>query len=209
MQKITSHRLFLASGAFVWALGVGIGLVILADYAAAPAAPGAVPSRWPSDSRLAEADGRPHLVVALHPHCPCSRATVRELALVMARAGDRLAAHALLVQPDGAAEGWTDTDLSRAAAAIPGVTIVRDGGATEAKRFGALTSGETMLYDRDGRLLFHGGITPARGHSGSNRGRSAILRLVAGARDVEAETPVFGCHLHDETTCSRGAPCKS
>ena len=42
--------------------------------------------------------------------------------------------------------------------------------AARRQRFGAETSGQTLLYDRDGRLLFSGGTTGSRGHDGDNAG---------------------------------------
>ena len=56
------------------------------------------------------------------------------------------------------------------------------------------TSGHALLFDRDGRLLFRGGITPARGHEGDNFGASAIAARLAG-RPARAEAPVFGCPI--------------
>jgi hypothetical protein len=52
-----------------------------------------------------------------------------------------------------------------------------------------------LLYDTAGRLLFSGGITAARGHSGDNAGREAIVALLAGAPTDRTQTPVFGCKL--------------
>jgi hypothetical protein len=76
----------------------------------------------------------------------------------------------------------------------------------ESRRFGAATSGQTLLYAADGRLLFNGGITESRGHSGDNAGRSAILSLVLGLTSAPTgqplSTPVYGCPLFDES-----APC--
>jgi hypothetical protein len=48
----------------------------------------------------------------------------------------------------------------------------------EACLFGAATWGQTMVYGRDGRLLFSGGITAARGHYGDNAGTQAIAALL-------------------------------
>lgn len=130
----------------------------------------------------------------LHPRCPCSRATLRELALIMTRGRGRCAAYVVFANPEGDAE-WAATDLWDQAAAIPGVRLIRDDGDVEARRFGAETSGQAFLYGADGRLLFRGGITPGRGHSGDNLGRTAILSLLDGGHAERDETPVFGCHL--------------
>jgi len=90
---------------------------------------------------------------------------------------------------------WEQTDLWRRAASIPGVSLTRDDDGVEAQRFDAATSGQTVVYDGDDRLLFSGGITAARGHEGDNPGRTAILSLLASAGGEQRSTPVFGCSL--------------
>jgi hypothetical protein len=75
--------------------------------------------------------------------------------------------------------------------------MVHDHDGVEARRFGAATSGQVILYDARGTLLFSGGITPARGHSGDSTGRDAILALLIDGSSEASETPVFGCSLFD------------
>ena len=56
--------------------------------------------------------------------------------------------------------------------------MLRDDDGAEARRFGAETSGQTLLYDEHGALLFSGGITGARGHAGDNAGRASLVALL-------------------------------
>ena len=84
--------------------------------------------------------------------------------------------------------------LAGGAPAVAGAATVGDPRAAEAGRFGVATSGHALLFDRDGRLLFSGGITPSRGHEGDNFGASAILARLDG-RPAPAESPVFGCPI--------------
>ncbi len=65
----------------------------------------------------------------------------------------------------------------------------------EAQRFHAHTSGETLLYNASGKLLFQGGITGRRGHEGDNAGRAACLSLLTSERAPLSHAPVFGCAL--------------
>src|SRR5205823_6234038 len=81
-------------------------------------------------------------------------------------------------RPQNAPSDWERTDLYRQAAAIPGVTICRDEEGAEARYFHAATSGQTLLYDEAGRLLFSGGITAARGHEGDNDGQQTLIALL-------------------------------
>jgi hypothetical protein len=71
----------------------------------------------------------------------------------------------------------------------------RDGDITE--KFGAVTSGQVILFDGAGQRLFAGGITSARGHAGENQGRQMVLALAKGELCAPGATPVFGCALHE------------
>jgi hypothetical protein len=113
----------------------------------------------------------------------------------MTRCSKKVAAVAIFTKPTDVDDNWVETDLYRRAEAIPGVTVWRDDSGVEARRFGAVTSGDSMLYSRDGKLLFHGGITDARGRAGDNEGRSVIALLVEGKWVDNTTTRVFGCRL--------------
>lgn len=115
--------------------------------------------------------------------------------MLMARSRGKFAAHLLFLQPVGAGDDWTQTDLWSTAAAIPGVEVAIDSDGRESVLFGALTSGLTLLYDASGRLLFEGGITPGRGHEGENPGADAIASLLRGRSPERSRVPVFGCSL--------------
>jgi hypothetical protein len=130
----------------------------------------------------------------VHPRCPCTRASARELAELMARASDRVHATVLVATPVDAPADWTDTGVVAERAAIPGVEIVRDRGDAQA-RFGATTSGEVRLYAPSGARLFAGGITSARGHEGDNEGRAAIEAFAFATSFVTSFTPTYGCSL--------------
>jgi hypothetical protein len=193
--------------ALTWLATIAAGLSILLNYDNKPGAVGAVPAQWP-DSPINRPVDSDTLVMAAHPRCPCTRASIDELARVMARVQGKLAAYVLLVRPIGKQADWDDTDLRRSASAIPGVTVLTDIDGVEARRFGAETSGHTLLYDKDGHLVFSGGITESRGHAGDNAGESAIIALVNKQTKDRTGSFVFGCPLHDgksnkKTLCRR------
>jgi hypothetical protein len=196
---------FIVSGV-VWLLSVSAGLAALSWYANQPARPAAPPARWPTSSRIVPADARANLVMLLHPHCPCSRASIEELDRLMARVGDSLSLHVLFVRPAGVGEDWDKTDLWRSAAAIPGVDVRDDEDGSEARLFHAATSGQVILYDAGGHLLFSGGITPSRGHAGDSAGRDAIVALLRVGTSPLHESHVFGCSLFspDDAAASVG-----
>lgn len=177
-------------------LGVVLaGTFLMMAYANTPSEAGAPPVNWPDSSQLAHNREKPTLVMFLHPKCPCSRATVGELALLMAHCQGRVETHVFFLRPAGKTVEWAQSDLWQEAALIPGVTIHRDDEGREAQHFNAATSGETVLYDARGRLQFHGGITTARGHSGDNAGRDALQDLLLQMPVSQTVTPVYGCSL--------------
>lgn len=177
----------------LWAAGVGSGLYALLEYQNAPGPGATAPAAWPAGARIPRPDGRPVLVLALHPQCACSRATLAELSRLLARAASRADVHVVFVAPPALESAWASSDLRAMAAAVPGVHVMRDDG-TEARRFGARVSGQLLAYDARGELAFSGGITGSRGHEGDNAGRAAVEALLAG-RPHPRSTFVFGCLL--------------
>jgi hypothetical protein len=189
------QRWALGLGALVWFTGIVFGTRRLLDYENTPSVRADAPKLWPAASRIPHTPGMPVIVVMGHPKCPCTRATIGELALLMTRLQSQATAAVLFIHPDGAPADWEKTDLWQSAAAIPGVTVLADPRYREADLFGAQASGQTFLYDRSGLLEFNGGITALRGHSGDNAGRSSIVALVTGEGDFQRQTSVFGCSL--------------
>lgn len=200
MQQRTKRILAAALFAITWIASVAFGMRVLFHYENAPGNVGAISEVWPA-AQIERATDRPTLVMLAHPHCPCTAASVGELAQIMARLEGRLAAYVVFVRPKGATSDWEDTDLRRSAEAIPGVKVVCDPDGVEAHRFGAETSGHTQLFGAAGRLLFSGGITTSHGHARYNAGESAIVALVNNQAPVRIQTRVFGCSLayHEET----------
>jgi hypothetical protein len=197
VPRAKTARLLLLVGTISWLLVISVGLSILWGYENTPGKAAEPPHQWPADSKIQPARDHSTLVLLAHPHCPCTRATIGELASIMAHSQGRLTAYVLFLKPAGFSEEWEKSDLWRSAASIPGVTAVIDDEGAEADRFHAATSGQTLLYDAGGRLLFSGGITGSRGHAGDNAGESAIVSFVNSGAAERAESSVFGCPLFD------------
>jgi hypothetical protein len=178
-----------------WLAAVIGGLGWLALYANTPARETEPPSTWPVNPQISLNQELPTLLLFAHPHCPCTRATVAELAKIAAQAPGRFAASVVLFKPADSDEGWEQSDLARSAEAIPGMQLIVDTDARLAGKFHATTSGQTMLYSPAGKLMFCGGITAARGHEGDNAGAAAIVALLTGKPTDVARTPVFGCPI--------------
>jgi hypothetical protein len=211
LRTNSSFRVALVGAA--WIVLVVAGMAAVAAHQMMPGEAAAV-SRGPATGATADPAGRaalapvtlaadvPTLVVFLHPRCPCGTATVGELAKLTARCGGRLAATVAVFGPADAATGGPDDGRLgpwQAAAAIPGVRVVRDADGALAARLGVRTSGQAFLFDRAGRVLYAGGITASRGHAGDNDGADAVADLAlgtAGRPSVPRGGPVFGCPLY-------------
>jgi hypothetical protein len=192
---VTKRPLWLWALSIVWAIAVVGGLSVLWAYDNTPGTQGSSPAQWPVETRLVRAADRPTLVLLAHPQCSCTRASLGELAEVLARTSRRPKTYVVFLKPSGFPQDWEKTDLWRTAASLPDVTVVRDDEGLEAARFGASTSGQTVVYDSEGELLFTGGITGARGHAGDNAGRSSVLQLLNRGKAERSGTSVFGCRL--------------
>jgi hypothetical protein len=191
----------------VWMAALAFGARTLFRYETTPGLVGLLAPTWPSVSIVPRQDDKPTLIMVAHPHCPCTRASVGELAQIMAHALGKVNAYVLFVKPPGAGADWDDSDLRRSAAAIRGVTVFTDENGIEARRFGAETSGHTLVFDRAGTLVFSGGITASRGHAGANAGESAVVAALRQESIPRNRTPVFGCSLRHRTSMEEGKLC--
>ena len=187
----------------LWLGALAAGLGALARYKNTPGAAVRPPLRWPGQSGIALDGQRPTLLMFAHPRCACTRASLTELARVLSGQVDRVAAYVLFFQPPDAAADWAQGELMQRAAAIPGLRVRLDPQGREARHFSSTTSGHVLLYGPDGALLFAGGITPSRGHSGDSEGGRALSARIAAAgaaADIRwagapPQTATFGCAL--------------
>jgi hypothetical protein len=169
---VTSRALAILAA--TWAVGLAVGGYEMYVYMTTPGELAAAPAQWPDATRLERAPDGATVVMFVTPACPCSRASLAELALV-----------------HGAARTYVVSD-----GAIPRsseLTWFADDGA-EATRFAARTSGYVVAYDATGALRFAGGITGARGHVGANVGRDLLEAALADRRHATTHA-VFGCAI--------------
>ena len=185
----------------LWGLGILAGFYQVTVYSTTQAKVLSQPKRWPSGTLLAPPVDRPVLLMAIHPGCGCSRATLEELARITVETRTPFRVEILMYIPDMAKPeaDWLDGELAAQARSINGVLVHVDPKGLEASRFDLSVSGQTALYSIKGRLLFSGGITPTRGHIGDNAGHAAIVSILSGRPPATTNTPVFGCSLKDET----------
>lgn len=190
----------------LWGFAIAAGFHVLVEYELRAGPEAAAPTQWPADVGISFDPLRSNLVMFAHPQCPCSRASMAELAAIMTRCPQELRAVVCFFAPDDEASEWTRSALWRTAQAIPGVEVIADRNAHLAARFGSTTSGQVFLFDRDGRKVFSGGITGARGHEGENRGRNFVIALARGDVCATNPTPVFGCALSEARSLTEAGP---
>ena len=194
-RAVPSRAVLLAAGGAAWLSLVVGGLVVVARYDNDPGRGATAHGRWPADTRLVRDRVLPTLVLLAHPRCSCTRASLTELAEIMARTGSQVRAYVVFAKPGRLSGDSASTELWARAAKIPHVTLVHDDEGREAAAFGAATSGQVFVYSAAGDLLFDGGTTPARGHAGDNVGRRTILAVIRHEQAEQRTTPVFGCAL--------------
>jgi hypothetical protein len=182
-------------GISLWVAALVVGFATLLRYETTPGAQGGPPVRWPADTAIERSEGLSALVMFAHPQCVCTRASFTELERLKDRFAGRLATYVVLLRPSDVGEEWDRGDLWDKAGGMRGVTVVRDLDGREAARFGAVTSGQTLVYDARGRLLFSGGLTAARGREGEAVGARRIASLLTTGTADRDVSPVFGCAL--------------
>jgi hypothetical protein len=199
MNRRPFIAVILTVAALVWAGTVAAAYRAVRLFESTPGESARAPRVWPAQSAIPRAAGEWSLVMLVHPHCSCSRASVQELRAVMEKAPASVRTHVLVYRPESFAPGWEQTDVVAAASRLRRTTVSIDRNGREAKRFGGFTSGQTFVYDDRGRLRFAGGITSLRGHAGANRGRADVIEIV-NARANAGSHPVFGCAIVKKET---------
>ncbi len=202
---VPKHRHRIAA-VLVWAIAVTAGFAWHLDYARTPGDTGNPPDAWPDHLAVERRAGGQTLLVALHPRCPCSRATLDALRCVDAAAGSSADIIFLVSEPEAPSAEWA---VDRASLGLSddfsGARVVRDRGGALSARFGLRTSGHVLAYDADGRLWFSGGVTPLRGEAGPCFGRDRLIAGFASPLDASAlptrASPVFGCPLISPSNC--------
>ena len=187
-------NLKVAAALLMWSVTVVTGLVYLNKYSLRPGTTAISPAFIPERDLYKKNKNLPTLIVFAHPQCPCTRATVRELEQLVAHSQGLVEVRVLFLQPTNELREWVESSLWQQTSKIPHVSVAAIG-ETELEQFGEVTSGQVMLYDIEGRLIFSGGITDGRGHEGFNAGRSAIEGYLHGNQISIRQTPVFGCAL--------------
>ena len=192
MNRRSFLTVALMAAALLWVSTVAAAFEAIRRFETTPGRAAIAPRSWPASSRIQRAEDWT-LVMLIHPHCSCSRASVKELQAIIESAPS-IRPTVLLYRPSSFKSGWEKTDVFEAASHLRRTRVIIDEDGREARLFGGFTSGQTFLYDRNGTLRFAGGITSLRGHAGINRGRTDVVDIVS-SRAARGTHPVFGCAI--------------
>ena len=184
----------IALAALTWIAAIAAGYHRVLAYSLTPGAAATPPREWPSSVRFQKNPEGPTIVMLAHPRCPCTRASLTELNEMMQRAPNARG-YVFFLRPTGFDRDWARTGSWNTAQRIPRLAAIVDDDGIEAARFGAHTSGQVIVYDHAGKLVFSGGITPSRGHVGDSAGEKRVAALLAGKHADLSGSHVYGCAL--------------
>ena len=194
----------LALAACVWIAGTAGGYAVMWKFQRTDGEDAVAPIEWPAASPLPRATDAPTVVLFAHPRCPCTRASIAGLReLLGTGARNAIKTYVLVLRPKDFDEDWEKTDVWHNAASIPGVTVLSDVDGVEAARLGARTSGQLLIYNTRGQLVFSGGITALRGETGDNAGIRSVAAILDGKPPLANATRVFGCGIQDKEKSGR------
>jgi len=171
------------------------GFCLLMRYESKAAAPGKVSG---TNGHFNNSN-QPTLVLGLHPHCPCSKATVAELNKILGHAPGKRELVAYVFKPKDEAPDWIESATVSSLKKLS-VRVELDNDGCMARQLGLSASGQIQFYSAKGELLYDGGITSARGHQGDNVGAQTVIDLLQKGGSSRKSAPVFGCPIFESNS---------
>src|SRR6202140_3019570 len=93
----------------LWLFAICFGSVALLRYENRPSEANVALRMWPAQSKLPLNENLPTLILFAHPKCPCTRATLGELSLLIARCSKKVATIVIFTKPADVDGNWVDT----------------------------------------------------------------------------------------------------
>jgi hypothetical protein len=189
---------WIVASLLAWISGVGYLYARMMAFDSGPGVSAHPSLEWPAHSGLQLAMEGNTLLLFLHPRCTCSTASLEQLRILKRKFPRLLKARILLWRPR-ASEGLARPEIA-------GVDVQDDWDGEKARLFGAKTSGETLIYNSAGRLVFEGGLTMLRGQAGGEAALRTVTDVLMGnprgnlsnSEVAIARKPVFGCSIFDK-----------
>lgn len=179
----------------LWSIACVTAFGALWRYGNTPGDPGGKPVGWKVPASLHVSSDRPTLLVFAHPKCPCTRATMSAIERLQRNVPGGFETQVVFFEPPDADPSWRRTGLWERAGRLREARVVPDPGGSLAADAGASVSGSVAVVDRDGRLLFWGGLTSSRSHEGDSAGSLAVQAILRGEQARTDRTPVYGCEI--------------
>jgi hypothetical protein len=177
----------------LWLLGILCWFLFLTEHGFRPGVATNFHQDWPQESHLVPGSDTYTVVLFAHPECPCTPASLAETERLRTLVGDSF--HLIVVFADDPAFNLSQSRNFHQASAWKDAVLFRDTDGREIDLFGARTSGQVLIFDKDRRLLFKGGITESRGHEGDNDNLQRAISVCRSPASEVAVTPVYGCSL--------------
>jgi len=124
--------------------------------------------------------------------CPCSVATLSGLRAAVDSHPDSTVCEIVFI-----GEVNRNAPAYRIAGQIKNATIVEDKVGNVMRRYGAATSGQTFIYDPNGKLAYQGGLTAGRGVD-DPRFAMEVYETVR-TKNIKPYSPAYGCSLEGMT----------
>ena len=189
----TTKNLFI-----LWIVVLILGFGAMAWYKQQPGPVGKIQSHWPQNVSQPLNPFRHNLVLFAHPGCSCTYASIVELEKLLVSHKNKFNVQIYFYYPSDKTKEWTNSTSKTYALKLPNTEVIDDRGGEFARRFGALTSGQAILYSPEGKLVFAGGLTETRGHIGESEGTRSIASAIETGQSLIKSTSTFGCILFSE-----------
>ncbi len=196
LQTLNSKKLITLI--VVWSIAIICGMSSIIGYSNTPGEESFPPNVLLKEAPVSFNDNHYQLLMFIHPKCPCTRSSIRELTRFITSCPENITITFFCFVPSDKSDknkNWLNTDIVKSAQAIPHSIVISDVNGKWAKSFDAKTSGHVLLYHPDGNLLFSGGITAGRGHEGDNPGRTFITHAVKNKGSKSSQCLVYGCPI--------------
>jgi hypothetical protein len=141
----------------------------------------------------------PKVMLFLHPKCSCSFASLTEFSNLLSVMKNKADLEVIFAKPAGMSEATLQGELWNEALKLSGVKVSVDELGVEHKKFGVSTSGEMLLFNEQGEKVFHGGLTPSRGHVGLSKGQIFVKEWFGGNKNKREVANVYGCGLEGKS----------
>jgi hypothetical protein len=182
-------------GVGLWIAAVFSGVLALTVHSNSPGESTAISHDAPTHPDIVLSADQFTLMMFVHPHCPCSHASMHELARIRSQHPNDVHVQVWFYCPENKPESWVHTALWDLAFQTASQEPLVDHDGRIAADLGVQTSGHALLFASDGELLFSGGITSSRGHEGDSVNAQTLGRLLRAESAEFVQYPVFGCPI--------------